>query len=167
MGIYMWVCFFFAICSLIQTVAVIYIDKLRKSIKENIEENKEFDANFEKQMGVAESSEAVRWNPLFFIFKFNMRMRQEKERGRKRSKLDRHITDPGMLRVCPFVKLMVQVKVRHTQIKYRSRTGQNTKSLTWSFGLISKKKVNIGKLLRIFLNNLKLNFFFLFSGIEA
>lgn len=127
-------------------MAVIYIDKLRKSIKENIEENKEFDANFEKQMGVAESSEAVRWNPLFFIFKFNMRMRQEKERGRKRSKLDRHITDPGMLRVCPFVKLMVQVKVRHTQIKYRSRTGQNTKSLTWSFGLISKKKVNIGKL---------------------
>ena len=144
-------------------MAVIYIDKLRKSIKENIEENKEFDANFERQMGVAESSEAVRWNPLFFIFKFNMRMRQEKERGRKRSKLDRHITDPGMLRVCPFVKLMVQFKVWHTQIKYGSRTGQNT----WSFGLISKKKVNIGKLLRNFLNNLKLNFFFLFSGIEA
>ena len=67
------------------------------------------------------------------------------------------------LRVCPFVKLMVQFKVWHTQIKYGSRTGQNT----WSFGLISKKKVNIGKLLRNFLNNLKLNFFFLFSGIEA
>ena len=98
-GIYMSICFLFSIAALIETILVIYIDKLRKSIQDNIDENNELDTDIERQMGIATSDDSLRHNPLFHLFKFTKRMTTRMENERKRSKIDRAVTDPRMLRL--------------------------------------------------------------------
>ena len=99
-GVYMWACFFFAIASFLQTAFVIYTDKLRKSIEENIKEDKQRDSDVEKQLGTQLSStDSVHWNPLLTIFKFNVHMNRDKSSKRKRSKIARLVREPKMLKV--------------------------------------------------------------------
>ena len=95
----MSICFLFSIAALIETILVIYIDKLRKSIQDNIDENNELDADIERQMGIATSDDSLRHNPLFHLLKFTKRMTTRMENERKRSKIDRAVTDPRMLRL--------------------------------------------------------------------
>ena len=98
-GVYMWACFFFAIASFLQTAFVIYTDKLRKSIEENIKEDKQIESDVEKQLGTQLSSGSANWNPLLTIFKFNVHMNRDKSTKRKRSKIARLVREPKMLKV--------------------------------------------------------------------
>ena len=98
-GVYMWACFFFAIASFLQTAFVIYTDKLRKSIEENIKEDKQKDSDVEKQLGTQLSNGSAHWNPLLTIFKFNVHMNRDKSTKRKRSKIARLVREPKMLKV--------------------------------------------------------------------
>ena len=97
-GIYMWSCFIFAIASVLQTALVIYFDKLKKSIQENIKEDMQKDADVEKQLGIGENSSA-KWNPMLTVVKFNIFMKRYKQK-RKRSKIEHLVRDPKMLKVC-------------------------------------------------------------------
>ena len=97
-GVYMWACFFFAIASFVQTASVIYTDKLKKTIEENIKEDKEKDVDVEKQLGVSEPTSTY-WNPLLTIFKFNIHMKRNKSNKKKRSRIEQIVRDPKVLRV--------------------------------------------------------------------
>ena len=94
----MWSCFSFAIASVLQTASVIYTDKLKKSIEENIKEDMQRKNDVEKQLSVEEPS-AANWNPLLTIFKFNILMKQNNQEGMKRSKIEQLVRDPKILRV--------------------------------------------------------------------
>ena len=100
----MWACFFFAIASFLQTAFVIYTDKLRKSIEENIKEDKQKDSDVEKQLGIAENG-STHWNPLLTIFKFNIHMNRNKSKKRKRSKIEQIVREPKMLEVLALLVL--------------------------------------------------------------
>ena len=94
----MWACFIFAIASVLQTALVIYTDKLKKSIIENLKEDTQKDGDVEKQLGIDEHSSAAKWNPLLTVFKFNILMKRNKQKS-KRSKIEQLARDPNMLRV--------------------------------------------------------------------
>merc|ERR1711894_122760 len=99
-GVYMWACFFFAIASFVQTASVIYTDKLKKTIEENIKEDKQTDVDLEKQLGIsANAQKSAHWNPLLTIFKFNIHMKRNKSKKRKRSRIEQIARDPKVLRV--------------------------------------------------------------------
>ena len=99
-GVYMWACFFFAIASFLQTASVIYSEKLKKTIEENIKEDKQTDVDLEKQLGIsANAQKSAHWNPLLTIFKFNIHMKRNKSNKRKRSRIEKIVRDPKVLRV--------------------------------------------------------------------
>ena len=93
----MWSCFSFAIASVIQTASVIYTDKLKKTIQENIKEDMQKKNDVEKQLSIEEPS-AANWNPLLTIFKFNILMKRN-NRKRNRSKIEQLVRDPKILKV--------------------------------------------------------------------
>ena len=93
----MWSCFSFAIASVLQTASVIYTDKLKKTIQENIKEDMQRDNDVEKQLSIEEPSTA-NWNPLLTIFKFNILMKRN-NRKRNRSKIEQLVRDPKILKV--------------------------------------------------------------------
>ena len=94
----MWACFIFAIASVLETALVIYTDKLKKSIEENIKEDIQKNGDVEKQLGIDEHSSAAKWNPLLTIVKFNIFIKRKKPK-QKRSKIEQLARDPKMLRV--------------------------------------------------------------------
>ena len=93
----MWACFIFAIASVLQTALVIYTDKLKKSIQENIKEDMQ-DGDVEKQLGIDENSSAATWNPMLTIVKFNIFVKRSRLK-RQRSKIEQLARDPKMLKV--------------------------------------------------------------------
>ena len=94
----MWACFIFAIASVLQTALVIYTDKLKKSIQENIKEDMQ-EGDVEKQLGCDENSPAATWNPMLTIVKFNIFVKRSRLK-RQRSKIEQLARDPKMLKVC-------------------------------------------------------------------
>ena len=99
-GVYMWACFFFAIASFLQTASVIYTDKLKKTIEENVKEDKQKDVDVEKHLGISENIQrSANWNPLLTIFKFNIHMKRNKSIKKQRSKIEQIVRDPKLLRV--------------------------------------------------------------------
>ena len=96
----MWACFFFAIASFLQTASVIYTDKLKKTIEENVKEDKQRDVDVEKHLGISENAQrSAHWNPLLTIFKFNIHMKRNKSIKKQRSKIEQIVRDPKVLRV--------------------------------------------------------------------
>ena len=111
-GVYMWVCFFFAIASFVETASVIYTDKLKKTIEENIKEDKQKDVDVEKQLGISEPTSTY-WNPLLTIFKFNIHMKRNKAKKRKRSRIEQIVRDPKVLKVWLSYVTMSNVNVNN------------------------------------------------------